>query len=642
MRRLLTSRGRAGIVAALPQGSVSGGWVIRGNMMNFNKCLRAFAAIVSGLSIGAVVIGTAAAEMADTSSQDYSIVPAFGEPTQTNNGPATTTTEVVVSQNQQPMLQENSDALMRAAELRYVDIASRGGFPKITKGNLKKGAKGPAVAALNQRLFMEGYLRVEGTQGEYAALYTTATEDSVSRFQRNMGISVTGKVDQLTQAHLNISVAERLATIRANIPRFEVYEKNLGDRYLVVNVPAQQIETVSNGRVFSRHNAIVGRPERPSPVVITSLETVKFNPYWNAPVSIVERDIIPKLRSGTQILADMNIKVFQGVGGPEINPRSVNWASAVPDNYAFRQEPGPENAMATAKVEFISPFGIYLHDTPERQLFKTSNRFYSSGCVRVEQMPILAQWILNGQDGFGESKIATMEETLERLDVLIMDPPELRVAYLTAWPSGKGTVAFRKDIYKMDGTGFTVGQPMPVGETAPDGSRFVLKPLPRQIPLEAAEAEGFGLFRFGGFKKNKAGNVSGQKNLFGTTLQSSNSKPTANASGKKVSGLFDWDAYRKNQGKAPLDKKAKKLVKKAKTTPAVNLKVAAKKPKKVIDEYKGTIPPEPQLDAPAKPVAAKGAAPVKPVVCKAGTDGKLPAGCKPILEAEKFIPKPKA
>lgn len=626
--------------------------------MNFNKCLRQFAMFVGGVSIGAAI---ASAEMADTFSPDFRIVPAFGEPTQTTNGPATTKTELVAEQGQAPMLQENSAALMQAAEQRYADAISRGGFPKISKGSLKKGSKGPAVATLNQRMFMEGYLRVEGTQGDYAALYTSATEDSVARFQRNMGITVTGKVDQLTQAYLNISAEERLATIRANVPRLEIYEKNLGDRYLVVNVPAQQVETVSNGRVYSRHNAIVGRPERPSPVVITSLETVKFNPYWNAPVSIVERDIIPKLRSGTQILADMNIKVFQGVGGPEIDPRSVNWASAVPDNYQFRQEPGPENAMATAKVEFISPFGIYLHDTPERQLFKTSNRFYSSGCVRVDQMPLLAQWILNGQDGFGESKIATMEETLERLDVLIMDPPELRVAYLTAWPAGKGTVAFRKDIYKMDGSGFTVGQPMPVGETAPDGSRFVLKPLARQIPIEAAEAEGFSLFRFGA-KKTKSGFGSGQKNLFGTTLQSASSdsksstqsslfssssksatKTTASASGKKSSGLFDWEAYRKRQSKAETTpKKTKKLIKKPKKAGTEDLKVASKKSKKVVDEYKGKIPPEPGLDAPAKPVAAKGAAPVKPVACKAGTDGKLPAGCKPILEAEKAVPKPKA
>ena len=103
-----------------------------------------------------------------------------------------------------------------------------------------------------------------------------------------------------------------------------------GPRYIVVNVPAQQIETVSDGKVFSLHNAIVGRESRPTPVAMTPLTIVRFNPYWNAPPSIVERDIIPRMQSrgASKVLADMNIKVFDGVGGPEVDPDKINWRSA--------------------------------------------------------------------------------------------------------------------------------------------------------------------------------------------------------------------------------------------------------------------------------------------------------------------------
>ena len=180
---------------------------------------------------------------------------------------------------------------------------------------------------------------------------------------------------------LNVSAAERLSAIRANIPRIAEYSKDLGDRYVVVNIPAQQIETVNGNRVFSRHNAIVGRPSRPTPVVMTALSDINFNPYWNAPPSIVERDILPKMSSG--ILEKMNMKVFDGVGGPEVNPRRINWRRAVVDNYHFRQEPGGENAMATAKINFSSPFGIYLHDTPEQHLFDTQRPLLQFGlCAR--------------------------------------------------------------------------------------------------------------------------------------------------------------------------------------------------------------------------------------------------------------------
>ena len=115
----------------------------------------------------------------------------------------------------------------------------------------------------------------------------------------------------------------------------------------------------------------------------------------------------------------MNIKVFQGVGGPEVDPDNVNWRRVRIDDYHFRQEPGGDNAMATAKIEFNSPFGIYLHDTPEPYLFATGNRFYSSGCVRVDKVAILIEWILQGQDGINDARIAQLAETKERLDTNI-------------------------------------------------------------------------------------------------------------------------------------------------------------------------------------------------------------------------------
>ena len=480
-----------------------------------------------------------------------------------SGGPATTLTEVVAGQNQSPILNPQSDVALNAALDKYAGIIAAGGFQKIPSGSYKNGSKGAGVGALNSHLYAEGYLRVEGTQGQFAQLFTNATEEAVAHFQRNMGLAATGKVDNATLAELNVSAQVRLGAIKANIPRLEIYEKDLGDRYLVVNIPAQQLETVSGGKVYSRHNVIVGRPERPTPVVMTPLSTVKFNPYWNAPVSIVERDILPKMASGTQVLTDMNMKVFRaGPNGAEVDPRTIRFTPANIDSYLFRQEPGPHSAMATAKIEFESTFGIYLHDTPEPQLFKTSNRFYSSGCIRVERMPLLVEWVLNGQDGFSAPKISSMAETLQRLDVPLATPPQLRVTYLTAWPTAGGTVAFRKDIYNMDSSGFTVGQPMPVGETSPDGLRYVLKPLPRQLSVDAAEAEGSNFFSLFGRKSTPAAsNYGPKKNIFRASLApasvvSTPSKKTKLGKANKSIGFFNLASYQKEPAK--LTKKLKK------------------------------------------------------------------------------------
>lgn len=538
---------------------------------------------------------------------------------QGGGGPAVTNTEVVSSQNQLPMLQPQSDVALSTAQAKYAAIAANGGFPAVPRGTYKIGSKGPAVAILNKRLNLEGYLRIEATQGEFTALYSNATEEAVQHFQRNMGLAVTGKVDAATLNELNIPVGDRIRTINANIPRLAIYEKDLGDRYLVVNIPAQQLETVSNGHVFSRHNVIVGRTERPSPVVMTPIATVKFNPYWNAPISIVERDILPKMAGGTQVLTQMNMKVFEiGSNGKEVDPNTVQFTPANLDKYLFRQEPGPHSAMATAKVEFQSTFGIYLHDTPEPELFRSSNRFFSSGCIRVEKMPLLAEWILNGQNGFNAPKIASMAQTLERLDVPVAAGPQLRVAYLTAWPTAGGTVAFRRDVYQMDQSGFTVGQPMPVGEQSPDGLRYVLKPLPRLVAAVDDTGSNSIFTLFGGKSPPKTSSLGvPKKNIFGASLGSPNLKSSSLATtpdkpklgrDKKPIGLFNWASYKKAD--AALGKpKLKKLAKKLKAGDAI-----PPEPTISVKNVDQAIPPEPTIPTRKKKkiLAANDVPPAKP------------------------------
>jgi peptidoglycan hydrolase-like protein with peptidoglycan-binding domain len=527
----------------------------------------------------------------------------------TPSGKAVTETEVFSTQVVEPMLSTSGVAEMQAAESKYAAIVSSGGWPKVPRGASKKGSEGNEVMALNQRLFIEGYVRPEAAEGEFASIFTTATQDGLMRFQRNNGLAASGQMDGPTLQALNVSAAERLSAIRANIPRIAEYSKNLGDRYVVVNIPAQQIETVNGNRVFSRHNAIVGRPSRPTPVVITALSDINFNPYWNAPPSIVERDILPKLSSG--ILEKMNMKVFDGVGGPEVNPRRINWRRAVVDNYHFRQEPGGSNAMATAKINFSSPFGIYLHDTPEPHLFESSSRFYSSGCVRVQKVAVLLNWILNGQDGIDSNRIEELAQTLERLDVKLITPPQLRVTYLTAWPTSDGVVAFRGDVYGLDGTGFIVGQPLPVGEKTASGERFVLKPVPRQLAqIDEAEADGF--FWFGKrSRKDESAADSRSTSLF--------------AKKSKTASFFSRDDDSK-------DAKKKIVKKKVASTPKKKTMVAdaKKKPEKATTKVASATTKK--AVKPAAPAAKKAND-----LCKPDKDGKLSKDCK--VEA---AAKPKA
>jgi hypothetical protein len=394
---------------------------------------------------------------------------------------ATTQTEVLEGKNAKPMLGLESEQAMLGGIARYENIVAAGGWQKISGGKLKVGSKGPGVAALKRRLHAEGYVNDAAITGEQGQTATEGTIAALKLFQVNHGLAPTGKLDTPTVNELNVSAPRRLATLRANLERVRTYNKELGNRFIVVNIPALQLEAVNGGRVFSRHNIIVGKPERPSPVVMTQIKNIAFNPYWNVPVSIVEKDLIPQiLKNGPRTLRDQNIRIFDGYNGPEVDPDDVDWEVTPPERFFFRQDPGPDNAMATVKINFLSPFGVYMHDTPLRSLFTSGERLQSSGCVRVDKVPILVNWILNGQDGWDPDRIEMMAETQERLDVEVINPPQLRWVYLTAWANTGAHVNFRPDIYKLDGTGFVVGQPLAPGEYSEDGQRFILKaPPPR-------------------------------------------------------------------------------------------------------------------------------------------------------------------
>ena len=598
--------------------------------------------------------------------------PATSGHTQGSGIAATTETRIINDGSVAPFVTPDSPAQIQAMADKYAKIVADGGWPVVPKGRVKKGSKGKQVAILNQRLYVEGYLQVEATQGEFQQVFTSATEDALKRFQVNHGLAPTGVIDGVTLSALNVTAQQRLATIQANIPRLAEYSKDLGPRYIVVNVPAQQIETVADGKVFSLHNAIVGRESRPTPVAQTPLTIVRFNPYWNAPPSIIERDIIPRMQSrgASKVLADMNIKVFEGVGGPEVDPDKINWKTAKITDYHFRQEPGGDNAMATAKIEFTSPFGIYLHDTPEPHLFKTSNRFYSSGCVRVEKVAIMLDWILQNQDGIDQARIAQLAETKERLDVNIANAPQLRVAYLTAWPAKDGVAAFRNDVYDLDGSGFVVGQPLPVGEKM-NGQRFVLKPIPYlQDDIDTDSGGVFAsLFRGKSAEnevvrpgqnkqasdslinlgkpakdkkaaakqasKTKAGPATTKKFLFGSNKDdlatgTATTTTTATKAKKKVATK---KTTTKTAAKPAAKADAKSTTKtaaasktKAKpaTTTAAASKTATKPDTKTASKTAAPVKKPETATAAAKPAATATKAAAS---CKPGADGKLPAGC---------------
>ena len=374
-----------------------------------------------------------------------------------------TQTEIVAGQDQQPMLSQNSSFAMQGAINMYEEIVTGGGWEELPSRTLKKGVKGDSVLALRQRLVRENYLPFDSLSGENAAVFDQELVDAVKAFQINHGILPSGMVAEKTIAELNVPADTRLGMLRENLTRVEAYAQDLTSDYaILVNIPAAQLETVEYGHVYSRHNIVVGKLERPSPTLASKVSDINFNPYWKIPASIVEKDIVPKYMADPTYLQQMNIRIFDGVDGPEIDPTLIDWTSTPPERYFFRQEPGPHNSLGAVKINFPNKFMVYMHDTPHRELFGRNVRFESSGCVRIDQVQTVVKWILDRtQAPLDEQTYEALVNSTEQYEQPIDNGPDVRWMYLTAWATEDGRVNFRQDVYGLDGTDFIFGQPQP-------------------------------------------------------------------------------------------------------------------------------------------------------------------------------------
>jgi murein L,D-transpeptidase YcbB/YkuD len=331
---------------------------------------------------------------------------------------------------------------------QYQGIASQGGWPMVpaTK-KLKLGVVDPDVVALRKRLMVSGDLPQSAGISESFDSYVDA---ALKRFQLRHGLPADGVTGKYTYAAMNVSPQVRLGQLETNLVRLRSMGGFLGDRYVMVNIPAQQVEAVENGRVVLRHAAIVGKVDRQTPIVNSKINEIIVNPYWNAPVSIVRKDIIPLMRKDPNYLKDSHIRLF-APDGSEVDPMTIDWSTDEAAKYRFRQDPGAMNAMASVKINFPSPDGVYMHDTPQQSLFGKLMRFDSSGCVRVQNVRDLVTWILRDTPGWDRQHFEAAIKTGETTPVQVVNPVPVYFTYISAWSTGPGVVQFRDDIYGRDG-----------------------------------------------------------------------------------------------------------------------------------------------------------------------------------------------
>ena len=347
-----------------------------------------------------------------------------------------------------PIFSPETVSYIEQAIGQYSNIVAQGGWqPVPATKKLTLGVTDPDVEALRRRLMVSGDLSTNAGMSQSFDSYVDA---AVKRFQMRHGLPADGVTGKYTFAALNVSAPVRLGQLETNLVRLRSMSGFLGDRYVMVNIPAAQIEAVEGNRVVSRHTAIVGKIDRQTPILNSKINEIIVNPYWNAPESIVIKDIIPKMRQDPTYLTANSIRLI-APDGTEVDPASVDWSTEDAVKYRFRQDPGKINAMASVKINFPNPHAVYMHDTPQQSLFSKLMRFDSSGCVRVQNVRDLVTWLLRDTDGWNRQRFEDTIKSGENTPVALANPVPVYFTYVSAWSTGDAVVHFRDDIYARDG-----------------------------------------------------------------------------------------------------------------------------------------------------------------------------------------------
>lgn len=312
---------------------------------------------------------------------------------------------------------------------------------------VRPGKQDPIIADVVKRLWLLGDIETSASE---STLLDSSVAEALKRFQLRHGLKPDAVIGPETIKWLNISPAERASILANNFVQRAEFMAQREQRFLVINIPAFEMELFNEGRVELASKVIVGKPYRPTPLLSSSISNVVINPSWRVPKKILYNDLLPQVRKDGNYIAERNFDVYDRDDN-RMQRTAEQWSDLAkgPFPYRFVQRPGLNNTLGRYKFYFPNDFSVYLHDTSDPELFERSNRALSSGCIRVQNVEGLANWMAANLVKDKQTWVDRHRDRTRTQWFALNSKLNVHLVYWTAWMDDSNQAQFRNDIYQM-------------------------------------------------------------------------------------------------------------------------------------------------------------------------------------------------
>lgn len=303
--------------------------------------------------------------------------------------------------------------------------------------------KDDSIVILRDILQSLGYL----DKATDSPFYDVALEEVVKTFQAAHCIEPDGVIGEETKARLNWSFARRLQMLQESIDNLK--KLVFASKTVIVNIPTYNLHCFEDDKQIMEMKAIVGQPKRATPLMTSYINAITYYPEWVLPKRIFFEDKLPAIQKDEEYFEKNNLEVFEVSGDDEEekDASEIDWAEVHENDFPYRikQKPGKKNALGVLQFMLVNDDQIYLHDTPQKKLFKKVSRALSSGCIRVEKPMTLAAWMLTKDKDNVKADLENEETKVKSLKDNVL----VQIAYLPVWVADDGKVLWGDDPYKL-------------------------------------------------------------------------------------------------------------------------------------------------------------------------------------------------